>query len=292
MSTFNQRHWVKNKGVFHGTGSGVAREAAMRAQALERRAARAEMYSEALMNDFPEPLYQAPVYSAPIAYNNKPNVAVNNPVNQDIRTLDVSVDQPGINNMDMNSIGEFRLINGTINGTGLSNRAGSAITMKSIRVSGGIVRSGETSITGGIDYLRVMVIYDRQPTGSFPSLSTVLADVDWNGVLSTSSMSGINPNNMRRFTTFMDLRLNVVDDNTLISTNLSSSVASGNHDSEMYNFDRFIKLKGAETIYNQTNSNTIGGITTGALYLLAIGNNDTPGDVYELQFKTRLRFNP
>lgn len=174
-------------------------------------------------------------------------------------------------------------------GTSFYNRVGRRIRMKSVTITGSLARSANTVTTGG-EYLRVLLIYDRQPNGNFPGPTDVLLDYGADGTTGATSFSGMNMNNVERFAILRDKRIAVVSNDPTAGSN-GATVASvtGTVDPSIY---WHVKLKDLETHYkgNTTPQPLIGDIATGALILMTIGDVANTGCAYELQWKSRLRF--
>lgn len=83
------------------------------------------------------------------------------------------------------------LLNGVQTGTGFFNRVGSRVEMKNLHIRG-LCYNNLTSTTGN---LRLLIIYDRQPTGALPVISDILQSRDQTGTASTAVNSEINLDN-------------------------------------------------------------------------------------------------
>lgn len=181
----------------------------------------------------------------------------------------------------------FNLMNGVQEGSSFYNRVGRKIMMRSLHLVGNITSSGNAA--GVAEYLRLMVVYDRQPNGAAPAIADVLLDYDNAGTTTTTSYSALNMNNADRFQVLADIRID-------IPVNAAAGLADGiagvlDYTKNEVNVNRFVKLKNLETHYkSSTNPAVIGDISSGALWLVTFGNvaNATAG--YVFNFGARLRY--
>lgn len=180
---------------------------------------------------------------------------------------------------------QWILLNGTQNGAAFYNRVGNEIEMKSLHLIGQIYPTGSANTAG--DYLRTMVIYDRQPNGANPVLADVLSSYPTTGTSpSPTSLDMTNPNNFDRFRILADIR-------TAIPSSASGATGETyapviDYTKNEVNINRFINLKGLSTRY-KTSTGAIGDITSGSLLLMLLGFNSS-SPAYQLDYCTRLRF--
>lgn len=183
-------------------------------------------------------------------------------------------------------------------GSSFYNRIGRKIELKNLQLE---CRLGLVDDVMGrnppLAYNRIMVVYDRQTNGAFPSIQDIIQDVDQAGTNSTDVMSDINLNNRERFTILRDWRFLTPDCST-------QQVAAGNMQmansttfpdglSEQSNgvWKFFIPLKGMTTQYKADSAPAvIGDISTGGLYLVTFGSLTAGDEAFELLYSTRLRY--
>jgi len=73
-------------------------------------------------------------------------------------------------NYALDSTGSVTLLNTVPNNTTVSSRVGKKIMGRGLQMRGNI-RNGSTATTNDVAY---MIVYDKRPTGSLPSISTIL----------------------------------------------------------------------------------------------------------------------
>lgn len=126
------------------------------------------------------------------------------------------------------------------------NRIGTKILMKSIQLRCVLSVAGSNT-TSAQGTARVCLVYDRQPNGAYPTLSTIFSS----NVSGTPAFNcGVNMSNRDRF---------VILRNKFIPLFIGAS--------SIYHLDEYVKTR-LETQY-RTTTGAIGDITTGALYLVA-----------------------
>jgi len=152
-------------------------------------------------------------------------------------------------------------------GSGVSQRIGRKITIKSVQVRGYI---SHESTTNGVVLTRVMLVWDKQVNGVAATISEILS--------ASTSESFMNLDNRERFVVLKDKHVTLgVRDQTagLIDKSVSQPI----------NIYKQLPA-GSETIFDGTGSG-IADVNTGALYLVTIGSAGT-GSV--LHCATRVRY--
>lgn len=182
----------------------------------------------------------------------------------------------------INSIGNFAVINNVVQGPAFYNRIGTKIAMKTLQIKGNLLPTGQ--ITTDPDYIRIMIVYDKQTNAAYPTTQSLLSDYNYAGITSTNSYSGINMTNRERFLVLMDEKI--------YGPAIASSTAGATTDpvTTTFNINRFIRLRDLSVMYNQTNAGTIGDIQTGGLYIFTIGLYGTTVAPYTFQADFRLKY--
>nr|WAE42806.1 MAG: capsid protein [Cressdnaviricota sp.] len=203
------------------------------------------------------------------------------------------VDMPAINAgadsiiKNISTTATLDLLNGIQEGASFYNRVGRRVHMKSVHVTGQIFPSG-VATTGAQEFLRVLLVYDRQPNGTFPSIGDILLDYGNDGTSFTTSISKMNLNNVERFAILRDKRLWIPSNQQAASTDQNMYLGGGTDAKEI---NWFVPLKNLETHFKSTtNPAAIGDVATGALYLVTLGNIASGAAGYNLQYNSRLRF--
>lgn len=179
----------------------------------------------------------------------------------------------------------FQLLNGIQEGSSFFNRVGRKVMMKSFRLTGSIIPDGLGA--GNAHYIRIMVVYDRQPNGTFPAIADLLQNVDNAGAATTTSLSGMNMNNAERFLMLADLRIDIPQDSGTTDNQFASII---DYKGE-FNIDRYIKLRNLETHFKaSSNPAVVADQSTGSLFLCTFGNVAAASAEYDLQWTGRLRY--
>lgn len=179
------------------------------------------------------------------------------------------------------------LLNGSVPGSGVSDRLGRRINMVSLQLRLGFTNEyaatvGGTTLTGqACDYFRVILVYDKQTNGSTPAVTDVLVSDNVNSLT--------NLNNRDRFTILMDKLINpsaYADPSP--ETHGNGYVFSSSHDGRKW----FRKLD-LLTQYNAGTAGTAADIATGALWLIKMSSGSTGGNITYaglVSGNSRLRF--
>jgi len=180
------------------------------------------------------------------------------------------------------------LLNGIQTGAGFFNRIGARIEMKSLHIRGWIsplAQGADQTIQPTL--IRLLIVYDRQPTGSIPAISDVLQSRNQAGTPSTSIVSEINLDYRDRFKIIRDFEwyggaFTTDGDGNAISVDFPGV-------DRKWELNEFINLDGLGTHFkSSSNPTTIADISTGALYMIPINSGDS---IWNLNSGYRLRFN-
>lgn len=179
------------------------------------------------------------------------------------------------------------ILNDVLQGAAFYNRIGNEIEMKSLHLTGHIGLSG-TAPTPTWDYMRILVIYDRQPNGAFPTTADVLTSYDQNGTTSSTAYDHTNPTNHDRFKILADIRLEVPWNNSSLAVagQIPETIIDYNGE---YNINRFINLRGLPAKFKASAGN-IGDLASGSLFLKVLGTQATAAAPFQFLGTARLRY--
>lgn len=171
-------------------------------------------------------------------------------------------------------------------GDGIAQRRGNKVALKSLKLKLGIQATGVT--LGGLQRGRIMIIYDRAPNGAYAASNTILANALQANTIGNGDMwSDIDPDKFDRYTVLMN-ELIVLQP---LSAALTSDFSVGPTMTEMFIFERYIKLKNLECVYGSTsNPATIANQTIGSLQILVLGDLAANSEPWQLRGGARLRF--
>lgn len=163
------------------------------------------------------------------------------------------------------------LLNGVQTGAGYFNRVGSRIEMKNLHIRGDLYYA----LTTLQDVVRMIVVYDRQPTGALPAITTLLQSRDQTGAVSNDGVSEINLDSRLRYSIIRDVEVFIPS--ATVTAGVVTNGPQHVNDTKCFNINEFIPLKGLTTMYNSTaNPVTIANIATGALYVYFVSSvNDS-----------------
>jgi len=171
-------------------------------------------------------------------------------------------------------------------GAGISQRIGNKISLKSLRIRLSLTPLGVTYLNPG--RYRFMVLYDRNPNGSYVATNNILSESLQNNTIATGIWSSsLNPNFFDRFVVLYDRMKCLPAQN--VGAALEGSV--GSTEDCTFGVDEFIPLKNLEVMYNGTaGTMSIAFINTGALLILCYGQANAGATPFDLQGSVRLRF--
>lgn len=161
-----------------------------------------------------------------------------------------------------NTNGSSFVINLIQPGSASYNRVGRKTYCKSLRLRG-IVNAtlddnaGASGIASNV--VRMVVVWDKQPSGALPAFDTIFGKTDQTGAESCTFQDSQRYDNTGRFQVLRDVTMNFVAQASMNATIAQTVTAP---------FDEFIKLGNRESVYSgQSSPQTIADISTGALYV-------------------------
>lgn len=150
------------------------------------------------------------------------------------------------------------LLNGCVAGSQNFNRIGRKIEMRSLQIRG-IVQAATAMTSGADQFVRMLVVYDKQSNGASPTWANVVQSQDITGTTSSKATDMVNLDNRDRFI--------ILRDKTFIipyqSTTATQAVAGC---PTVHHVDEFLKMN-METVFNAGTAGTVGDITTGSLHV-------------------------
>lgn len=176
--------------------------------------------------------------------------------------------QGAVSNAQPILTGSFQLLNGIAEGTGIDERIGRRIQIRSLSIRMAIVSPSTLASTDG---LRIMLVVDHQPNGTIFTVGDLLADSSVNQYMN----SHYNLNNRDRFTVITDRKM---------------WIASHNGVGQLIQNITLSSKRSIAPTYNNTGA-TIADITTESIYLLIIGSSNAGGvNAATVSFYWRTRF--
>lgn len=172
------------------------------------------------------------------------------------------------------------LLNGTQTGSGFWNRIGSKTKMKSVQIRGTITQQA----TALESLLRMIIVYDKQANGAFPSLGSILESRDQSGGQSNTIYSNMKTESRDRFEIIRDetWRAPSATYTAGVQTNGPNYPGVDNE----FEFNHFIKLGSRKATYSAS-TGAVSDITTGSLFVFFIATQD---NVWQCNWTARLRF--
>lgn len=160
-------------------------------------------------------------------------------------------------------------------GVSVVQRIGNKIALKSVRFAVYLSAVSRTlpQIRAYPFVGRAILVYDRQPTGTYPTFYQIFNGLYPNGIAQTDSvLSPLDVNQLQRYTVIMDKKIlfpaNQLPQYTTAGPNLPGYIGSTIPEPH-FMINDFIPLHDLETMFNTTTTFGIEQITTGALYFIA-----------------------
>jgi len=183
-------------------------------------------------------------------------------------------------NYNINTTGSLTLLNLAQLGSDMTNRIGRKTTLRSVYIRGHVKlqqADQAPALTAPGQQWRFMLVWDTQPNGAAPAITAILKE--------STPESQLNLDNRDRFKILKDKHGTF--DMIYSVTTATQSQFGVNHSITPFKCYKKFRL---ETIYNATNGNTIADITSGALYMLWIGNIASSVNDAIASLTTRVRF--
>lgn len=165
------------------------------------------------------------------------------------------------------------VMNLVVPGTGSMNRIGRKINNKSLRLRGtAAYRYALQTTTNNVSQaiLRMVVVWDSQPSGVLPAWDVIFGITDQAGAETSTILAPPKYDNMDRFTVLKDVTIVPNEVGTLPAT----GGTGGNVINNIYHYDEYISLGNRETVY-QAGAGTIADISSGGLYVFYRASADT-----------------
>jgi len=197
----------------------------------------------------------------------------------EIKAIDLAV---ATYNFSLPATNSMVLLNGVQTGAGFFNRVGSRIEMKNLHIRG-LIKNLATAIQ---DQGRLIIVYDRQPTGALPTIADLLQSRDQTGAATNPGTAEINLDNRDRFAILRDASFYFPSVTFTGGVQTNGPAYPGTDDELDVNI--FIKLKGLASHYkSSSNPCTIADIATGALYACFVSVNETAKYSFVGSFRLR-----
>lgn len=166
----------------------------------------------------------------------------------------------------LDTTGSITLIATIAQGASVNQRIGKKCVLRSLQCRGNMYGNAAVTATD----VAYMIVYDKRPTGSLPTIADVLVSV------SPQSMN--NDNNASRFSILKRV------DEIIVGSAANQYTAKS-----AYGADWYLNLRGLPMTFNAAGTGAIGDIDEGALYLITVGGSGagTTAGTLGVTFRTR-----
>lgn len=171
----------------------------------------------------------------------------------------------GLAGYGMDTTGSITLLNQIPQGVSVNDRVGKRLCLETLQVRGSF-EAGSTAI---FNKVALLVVYDKRPSGTLPSITDILE--------AANSTALNNTQNEGRFDVLFRIDEGMVGGATLLDTTYSVA-------------DFEVDLQGRPTTYKALGTGAIADISEGALYLVTVGDNPAGTAAVTAPLQIRVRF--
>lgn len=187
-------------------------------------------------------------------------------------------------NYGLNTTTSVVLLNGLTIGANAYQRIGRKVLNKSIHVRGDV--SWFQAGSAATDFMRILLVYDKQSDGAAPTFAQVIQSVAAGGGTASGAAEFFNLDNVDRFVVLRDFKYKVDTGgagSTLVQTGGAQTECK-------WIIDEHVKAD-LPTIYSATsNAGTVADILSGGIFLLGSGLLTAANASYQYNVSTRVRF--
>lgn len=182
----------------------------------------------------------------------------------EVKGMDTIIEDTGIT-ATTNTNASSTVLNLVRQGTGSWQRVGNKAKLKSLRLKiNGLVEMNPNATTGTVfgSTMRMVVVWDKQPSGVLPTFDTIFGKTTQDGTEVTAWSDPLKYDNAGRFHVIRDYQKTINPE--------IFNVGGGTTNDTLYAFseDIYIDLLNKETVFSgQSAPMTIADISTGGLYL-------------------------
>lgn len=176
------------------------------------------------------------------------------------------------------------LLNGVQNGDEGYERVGRLVEAKSISLRFGFTPRPNTN---SVDFVKVALVWDRDPSGTAALYSEIFRQVDNAGTATSNNESHKNMDTIHRFTILREKTYNLPGyTNTAgVLTNMQPMGPSNDDWHQTW----FVDLKGLQSRYGGITA-AIASLEQGALYLVIAGGYANASAPWSVQYNTRFQY--
>nr|WAE43098.1 MAG: capsid protein [Cressdnaviricota sp.] len=188
--------------------------------------------------------------------------------------------------LPINAAGCLQALTNIQQGSGLPQRLGNRISLRSLRCRFNIQPTGQNYAS--VNNLRFIVLYDRAPNGAYLNPNNILNNILQDNTTVTGDYTdNLNPSYFDRIKVIKDVKMVLPP---YQSAQLFNS--NGPYDESNYVIDFYIKLKDLECVYTtSSNPAIVANSSVGSLQLFVFGDVAKGTEPWSLYGTTRLRFN-
>lgn len=204
----------------------------------------------------------------------------------ELKCVDVNGAGAGVTASLLSTTATVTLLNGLATGAAYFQRVGRSVSLKSLHLRGCILPSGLDGVTG--EFIRISLVYDRQPNGALPAYADIFQTVDAAGNGSNAVFDFTNLNNSERFLILADIPVQFSSTEITGAAHIASASEMQNQMQSLL-IDKYISLDGLPTNY-KLDTAVIGAISSGAIYLVTMGSAAAANAGTAFNWSNRIRY--
>lgn len=186
----------------------------------------------------------------------------------------------------VNTTPVFTLANGLGAGSNYYQLEGLSCKAKSLFLTGFFFPIRTVAVT---DYARILVVWSGAPRGVAPTIASILGSVSNTGTVTSASTDHSRVESRASIKILLDLRV-MLPPVTVTAGVLTNNAMTIPHASDRYQFERYIKLKDALVQLDVPGTGAIADFSTGAIYLVTIGNVAAGAEGYSVNMSSRFNY--
>lgn len=197
------------------------------------------------------------------------------------RSFELKYKDTGLNTYVANTTGQFVLLNGIGQGTDADDRVGRKLVIKNIQIRAMIRTEGSETMGASsqpASIVQMLLVWDKQPNGAAPLITQLLEHAH--------PVSPIKMDNRDRFR-ILARKTWTIGAYIRSNTATQSLITTAQNQTHM----KCYKKVNLETIYNSVSAADITTITSGALWMIWLGNQGSSLTNPQIPCSARIRYN-
>lgn len=181
------------------------------------------------------------------------------------------------------------LLNGMSLGTSSFNRQGRKTKNTRIQLRGALQPLHNPGVAGN-DYVRVVIVYDKQCNGATPTWQDIFKDLDASGGSQVNAYSHANLDNSDRFVILRDHKYQVPIPQLTVGGSGALAAETTSMSNESWSIDDYVKCDLPTVYFGTANTGTVTDIASGGIFMICQGMQAAGNELLDLEWMSRVRF--